>query len=98
MGKVDDWYDWWRLVNALICGAGVVLLLLRYHNNHHNYNTKTLDIWYAFVAWTLTGLISSLEGIIRNSELGLRVLCVSVGGLVTLKALLRKGSWGNQDA
>lgn len=98
MELLNDWHDYWRAVNAVVCAISVFLLVSRFVKHRESYNTKTTDIWYAFVAWTTTGLISSLEGIWQDGDLGIRVLCVSIGGVVTLIALLRKGSWGNPDA
>lgn len=98
MADVDDWYDWWRVLNAIICASATLLLLVRFKMNHHSYNTKTVDIWFAFLVWTFTGFISSLEGIYYDSPMGPRAVLVSFGAVVTFVALLRRGSWGYSGA
>lgn len=96
MGDLQ-WYDFWRLVNLALCLSCIFVLLARYKRNSWSWNIKTTDYWYAFVVWTFTGAVSSIEGIWQNGDLGVRVLCVFAGGLVTLKALRRKGAWGENS-
>jgi hypothetical protein len=89
-----DAYDVWRLFNFLICAPCFIILIARYRQNHWRWGTKTADFWFALATWTFTGSYSSIEGIVVNAPPGLRVMFISVGGLVTLKALARKGEWG----
>lgn len=94
---MNDWYDWWRALLFLICVASLVLLGLRYFGNRECWNEKTKDYWYSMVMWTLAGLTISIEGVVRDSPLGVRLVIVTAASLVSLKALAKKGPWGGSD-
>lgn len=82
MWIVDDWYDWWRLINAVLC-AYALFTLRNLHfprNDRRRFNMRGL--WIAVVGWTVTGLASSFEGIVTDAPLGIRV------GLVTICVVL----------
>lgn len=93
-----DWHDYWRVLNLLVCAPCFFVLLLRYKQNRWSWNVKTTDYWFALAVWTFTGAAASIEGIVMNSPPGFRLVLILAGGLVTLKALLRAGAWGENNA
>lgn len=95
---MDDWHDYWRLINLLVAAVCVFLLGRRFAKNGVNWNTKTRDYWYALVMWCVAGFAISLEGIVRDSPLGARLVFTTAAVLVTLKGLTRKGTWGDASA
>lgn len=93
-----EWHDTVRVIGFIACFSCFVVLLLRYRKNHWSWNVKTTDYWFALAVWTFTGSASSVEGIVLDTEPGFRLVFIIAGGLVTLKALLRKGAWGENSA
>lgn len=85
-----QWYDWWRAVNAVIAAMCLYMLARRWRVRHLGWTAKKLDGWYALCLWSFTALVSSIEGIAQNGDLGARVPLVTAGALVTHKFLYKK--------
>lgn len=90
MGPIDDWYDWWRIFNAIVCCLCLFMLLNRWRVQRSEWATQKIDFWFALCVWNFTGLVSSVEGVLQDLDLGTRVLLVTAGALVTHKALYQK--------
>lgn len=97
MSLFDDWHDFLRLFNAIVCAIALFLLWKRFLQSKNSWNTKTRDYWYAVVMWCVAGFAIAIEGVVRDSSMGARPVILFVAGVVTLKGLLKKGSWGSSD-
>lgn len=89
-----DWHDWWRLLNIAICTWCLIMLFVRYREGRPDWNDKTIDHFYALTLWVVAGFALSLEGILRDSDFGIRLWFVSVAAIMTIRAILQRGSWG----
>lgn len=89
-----EWHDWWRVYVMFLCSWSLLILAHRYRHNRCGWNNKTLDYWYAFVMWSIAGFSVSLEGILRDSDFGVRLVFLLMASSITLKGLWQKGSWG----
>jgi hypothetical protein len=90
-----DWTDAWRLGLFVVTLSSLILLTCRVCRHGKNWNPKTKDYWFALVMWSLAGLVVSIEGVIRDSTFGMRLVFVTAAALVTLNGLRRKGAWGD---
>lgn len=95
--SLGDWYDWWRALNMAVCMACVIVLGRRFVKNHHDWNTKTRDLWFALVLWSVAGISLSLEAILQDLSFTPRVEFLFVASVVTLKGVARKDAWGGHD-
>ena len=90
-----DWHDWCRVLNLSLSAVCVYILGRRFGKKGADWNAKTRDYWFALVMWSVAGVAMSLEGILRNSVPGTRLLFICLASLVTLRGLLRRGTWGD---
>src|SRR3954463_9420386 len=90
----DGWYDYWRLAVAIMCLVCLILLGHRWITNHEDWNTKTVDYWYALNMWCLAGLAIMIEAIFKDSSLNVRLIFITMASSVTIMGLIRRGSWG----
>jgi hypothetical protein len=95
MGPLNEWHDWLRLFNFLLCSTSVYLLVKSFRKHHHEWNTKTHDYWYALLAWCGAAIASSIEGVFTDAQVTVRLVFVTAASIVTLKGLLNKSHWGN---
>lgn len=89
--------DYWRLVNLVICVLCIATLFNRFRKNRSDWNAKTRDYWLSFLAWSIAGAEFSIEGIVRHSEFGPRVVFITAAALVTFVGLRRRGAWGTDN-
>lgn len=95
MLPVDEWHDWLRLANLVISFSCVYILGQRFSKSGADWNVKTKDYWFALVMWSVAGSALAIEGIFRDSSPGARLVFLFIASAVTLKGLLRRGSWGS---
>lgn len=91
---VNDWHDLVRV--TVICMAVVCLVVLgrRFGKQGADYNTKTRDLWFVIVLWSLTAVVLAFEGMIEDRPLEPRLIFYTLATSITLKALLNKSDWG----
>lgn len=89
-----EWHDVWRLLVLLISLRCLFLLGLRFAKHSSKWNTKTRDYWFAMVMWCVAGVAIPIEGILRDSPIGGRLVFLTMASVVTLKALVSSGAWG----
>jgi hypothetical protein len=94
---VDDWHDYLRMLNLLVSATCIYLLSHRFAKKSNSWNSKTRDYWFALVMWSVAGAALSIEGIIRDSPSGARLVFILSAAIATLVGLLRKGSWGEPE-
>lgn len=97
MWMLDDWHDWFRLVGLLICVYTLAILASRSARFRSEWNTKTRDLWFALVMWTLTGVALAVEGVVEDRPLEPRLVFYFIASVIGLKGIIRKGSWGGHD-
>lgn len=96
MGYFDQWHDWVRLCVFVISVVCLIKLSMRYHINGKDWNTKTLDYWYALVMWCAAGVVLTAQGVYLNRPFTPGTVFVTAAALVTLRGLARKGEWGGK--
>lgn len=90
MPLMNDWHDYWRLLNLVICLHALWGLVRVWKMRDAPWNKRDTDAWYVLCLWTFTGLVSSIEGVAQDGELGVRVVLVSIGALVTHRLVFKK--------
>lgn len=93
-----DWHDWWRLGIYFLTSWSLIILVARYRKHRVNWNDKTVDYWYSLTMWCLAGWVLALEGILRDSAFGARLIFITLAASITLRGLRQKGSWGGADS
>lgn len=96
--KVDDVIDWWRLVAFALCLIALVILMRRFVQFRDDWNEKTRDQWYSLVMWIVAGGAYAIQGIFFEVPFGPALVIMTAAVLVSLKALLQKGTWGGDDS
>lgn len=97
MSYLNDWHDFVRVVVFLISIYCCVTLVNRYRKNSSRWNPKTLDYWYALLAWSVVGVVGSIQGIYFDLPFSPGVVVTTAAALVTGKGLHQKGSWGGDS-
>lgn len=89
MTLLNDWYDWWRIVNLAMCLISIFFLTKSFVKASHQWPGRSLDRWYAFLMWSIAGALMSIDGIVQDLPLGSRTMFVMIASIVTLKYFLR---------
>lgn len=90
-----DWHDAVRVLTFFINAYAFVLLILRYRANKENYNTKTIDLWYGLLMWSLAGCVFSVQGIVLDRPFTAAFVFMTAATLTVGKGVHAKGPWGN---
>jgi multisubunit Na+/H+ antiporter MnhG subunit len=83
-----------RLFLIALCASSVLIMLVGFFRFHTDWNEKTRDYWFGRVMWCIAAISSSSEAIVRHSSFRYSIGFFIVAGLVTLKGVLQRGSWG----
>lgn len=94
MWKLDDWHDLIRVALGLVSLGCIFLLGTRFRQNSWKWNTKTRDYWFALVMWSIAAVVLAIEGVLRDSDFGARLVFCTIAASVTLKGLASRSSWG----
>lgn len=97
MFGIDTPFDLWRLLNLVVGVFCIVWLFGGLAQQHKQWNTKTRDFWYSRLMWAFTQVSLSVDGIVQHIGISFSLPLITAAGLVTMKALAAKGSWGFQD-
>jgi hypothetical protein len=97
MWKLDDWHDLIRLVAAVASIISLYLLAARRVNSRDDWSAKTNDLWWAMVAWCVTGVALPIEGILEDRHFEPRPVFYLIASLITLRGVWRRGHWGGRD-
>lgn len=91
----NDLIDVLRVITFLVSVYSATTLLIRYKQNHHAWNTKTKDYWYALFMWSLAGAEFCIQGIALDRPLTPATVFMIAAVLVTGKGVHNKSGWGN---
>lgn len=97
MPYFDHWFDYYRLAILIVCVICTVMLTNRFIRHRKAWNSKTIDYWYSMMMWSIAGSVIAVEGIRLDSPFSVRTVFVSLAAVVSLRGLMRKGSWGHDD-
>lgn len=86
-----------RVVTGIICIWSMYIMTKSYYKNHTKWNAKTIDYWYGRLMWTVVGLAACIEGLIRQSPFRYSFVLLMAAVIVTFKANVQRGSWGNDE-
>lgn len=94
---INDWLDVWRVIIIAMLTFSLYILILRYRRNGKYWNTKTRDLWYALLMWTLAGWALTFQGILLDRPLTPAAIFIWAATFVTGKGVFHKGDWGGRD-
>jgi uncharacterized membrane protein len=89
--------DYLRVLNLILCITCILILSNRWRKNRFDWNAKTRDYWYSFLAWSFAGAEISVQGIVEHNSLSARTILVTMASAVTMIGLRRKGAWGTDN-
>lgn len=92
-----DSFEWYDLIRSLAFAVNVYalyILISVIFTRHHLWTPKTIDLWYAFTMWTLTGTVSCLQSIILDRPFTPAFVFLTAASFVGAKAVHSKGEWG----
>lgn len=93
---MEGFEDIWRFGISVLSLLCLFILISRFRRNRTTYNAKTLDLWFALVAWCAAGLIGPFcKAVWETSSPGLLMTTFAV--LVSLKGVKAEGKWGAND-
>lgn len=92
----NDWHDFVRVVAFFVSLYAFVVLLSRYFRDGNDWNSKTMDYWYALTMWSLAGCVFTVQGVALDRPFTPGFVFLTAAILVTGKGLNQKGDWGNR--
>ena len=92
--QIDDLLDVFRAILFFISAYSVLVLIARYRKEKNDWNQKTVDIWYGFLMWSLSGCVFTIQAIALDRPLTPATVFITAAILVTGKAVHQKGVWG----
>ena len=90
MNVTMEWYDYVRVLNALIALAGMYYLGDSWRRRNKDYSTRLKDFWWALNALLFCVLMGNLEQIVRDREESWTLFVVFFASLVCVKAARNK--------
>ena len=93
-----EWHDAIRFVALLVNLYTLFVLIGRVRAGRHDWNSKTLDLWYTMSMWTAAGVVFCIQGIVLDRPFTVGYVFLTAASLVGGKGVHRKGPWGNPDA
>lgn len=90
----DDLLDVFRIFLFVLSAYSAVVLVLRYRREGADWNTKTKDIWYGSLMWSIAGCIFVLQAIALDRPFTAATVFMTAAILVTGKGVHGKGPWG----
>ena len=91
------WIDLFRILIGCVCVVSLYIMSQSFLRYRDEWNSKTRDYWYARVVWTVVGLSSAIEGIIRGTPFRYTLIFIAAASFATLKGNLQKGKWGAEQ-
>lgn len=98
MDYINDWHDVVRVVAFLVNIYTLWMLGQRYWSGAKEWNSKTIDLWYALTMWTLTGAVFAAQGVILDRPFTPGFVFLTAATLVGGKGIHSKGQWGGKGA
>jgi hypothetical protein len=92
--NLNDWHDYVRAFSFFISLGCLVTLMVRWKQKRHEWNSKTMDYWYALVMWTLSGLVFTAQGVALDRPMTPGFVFLVMAILVTSVGLHKRGTWG----
>lgn len=94
MQSIDDPLDFVRMGVFLVTLYTTVKLIAAWYRHRNDWNQKTLDLWYTLTAWSVAGMVFSVQGVLLGRPLTAGFVFLIAAALVGGKAVHQKGAWG----
>lgn len=90
----DDWLDLIRVAAFVVGIYCTVLLLIRFKRHGKTYNSKTKDIWFSMVMFSIAGVVAMVQGLVLDRPFTPAFVCIVAAIFAGGKAVRQKGPWG----
>lgn len=91
MNDLNEWDDYARVVMIFLNLFTLGLLVERFYVNNHIWNSKTRDLWYALVMWTMGGIVFLLQDMYLDTSVGPGFVFLIAATAIGLKGTLAQG-------